>query len=141
MLAILENYTAGRELYGRICDKVCAKYQMTRAEFHVLMFLANNPECSTATEIVEKRYLSKSHVSLSVRTLQEKGFLIGEYREKNRRTVHLKVCDAAEAIVADGRKAQEEFVNKLLDGLTDEERQQLKRLTRRITENIVSTLE
>lgn len=137
---LLENYSAGTELYARICDRVCAKYQMTRAEFHVLMFLANNPECSTATEIVEKRYLSKSHVSLSVRTLQERGFLTGEYRGKNRRTVHLKVCGAAAEAVADGRKAQEEFAAKLLDGFTDEEKHQLKLLTGRITANIVAAL-
>ncbi len=137
---LLENYSAGTELYARICDKVCTKYQMTRAEFHVLMFLANNPECSTATEIVKKRYLSKSHVSLSVRTLQERGYIFGEYRGMDRRTVHLKVCDAAAEAVADGRKAQEEFAAKLLEVFTDEEKQQLKLLIGKITENIVSAL-
>ncbi|MCI8639470.1 MAG: MarR family transcriptional regulator [Coprococcus sp.] len=140
MQELLENYSAGKELYARICDKVCVTYQMTRAEFHVLMFLANNPECSTATEIVEKRHLSKSHVSLSVRTLQERGFLRGEYRGKNRRTIHLTVCDAAAQAVADGRKAQEEFARKLLDGFSDEEKRQFERLTGRITANIFSAL-
>ena len=38
-------------------------------EFNILLFLANNPEFDTAARITKKRAFTKSHVSMSVRSL------------------------------------------------------------------------
>ena len=42
---------------------------------------AEDPQYDTAAENVKYRCAAKSHVSLSVRSLQEKGVLAGAYRE------------------------------------------------------------
>ena len=130
-----DSFSDGQDLYLRLTGPVCARHGLTRTEFHVLMFLANNPRFSTAADIVEKRHLSKSHVSVSVRALQERGFLAGEYREGNRRTVHLKLCPAAGQAVADGQAAQAEFGAALLRGFTREEQQAMQEFFRRIRQN------
>lgn len=45
------------------------RYSGIMPEFRILMFLADYPACDTATEIVEKKKVCKSHVSVSLRAL------------------------------------------------------------------------
>lgn len=99
-------------------------------------FLANNPHFDTATDIVEVRYLSKSQVSISIKTLEKRGYIRKEYTEDNRKTAHLKICETASAIIADGRAAQEKFVEIMLQGFTPDEMQCLKQCFAHIRENI-----
>lgn len=75
-------------------------------EFNILLFLANNPECDTAARIIKKRAFTKSHVSMSVRSLEERGLLTGEYYGTDRRTIHLKLTDAAAPMVSDGKTSR-----------------------------------
>ena len=66
--AFVKNYFAHcvdvEELYENMVSPVCEKYELTYMEFTVLMFLANNPQYDTATQIVRYRHLAKSHVCL-----------------------------------------------------------------------------
>ena len=68
-----------RDFYTGLIDPVCKKYGLTQMEFNILLFLANNPECDTAARTIKKRAFTKSHVSMSVRSLEERGLLTGEY--------------------------------------------------------------
>ena len=136
-----ESFSLGQELYDRVTGPVCRQYGLTRTEFHILMFLANNPQFDTATDIVEKRHISKSHVSVSVRSLQERGFLTGTYRDGNRRTVYLKLNESAGPAVADGRAAQRAFGAVLLRGFSPEEGKQMYTFALRIRDNAADYLE
>lgn len=131
-----EHQNAIKALYSSCVEEVCARHEITRMELDILLFLANNPHFDTATEIVEIRYLSKSQVSSSVRLLEERGYLQREYRGNNRKTAHLRICESAGAVIADGQKTQEKFVAILLQGLSEEERECMKRCFDHIWENI-----
>ena len=78
----MKNYFAHcvdvEELYENMVSPVCEKYELTYMEFTVLMFLTNNPQYDTATQIVKYHHLAKSHVSISIRSLQERGLILGE---------------------------------------------------------------
>lgn len=95
-----------RDFYTGLIDPVCKKYGLTQMEFNILLFLANNPEFDTAAQITKKRAFTKSHVSMSVRSLEERGLLTGEYYGADRRTIHLKLTDAAAPMVSDGKNVQ-----------------------------------
>ena len=114
------------ELYENMVSPVCEKYELTYMEFTVLMFLANNPQYDTATQIVRYRHLAKSHVSVSIRSLQERGLVLGEHREGNHRTIHLSVADKARDIIADGRVAQGKFCEIVFAGFSKEEIEQVE---------------
>ena len=75
-------------------------------ELDILLFLSNNPLFDTAADIVEVRCLSKSQVSVSIKLLEEKGYLKKKYTKENRKTAHLQVCDLAVPIILDGKAAQ-----------------------------------
>lgn len=138
---IFRHYAANESLYTATVAPVCEKHGLTYMEFTVLMFLANNPRFDTASEIVKYRHLTKSHVSMSIRSLEEKGLLKGEHHEPNRRTIHLTVLAAADAIVSDGRQAQQTFGNILFAGFSNSEFHQLASFMKRMDENIANHME
>lgn len=135
-----EHQNAIKTLYAKCVGETCSKHKITRMELDILLFLANNPRFDTAADIVEIRYLSKSQVSAAVKTLEESGFIRKEYADNNRKTAHLKICEAASSIVADGKEAQEKFVSIMLQGLSQEEIEGIKRCFQHMWENIDSYL-
>ena len=135
---LFDFFTAIKELYSQAVTPVCKKHALTLMEFNVLLFLANNPAYTTAGQIVEQRRLTKSHVSLAVRSLTERGLLRGEYRGNNRRTVHLLVCEGASSIIADGRAAQKQFIEMLYTGFSDCERAEIQTYLDRFGRNVLA---
>lgn len=135
---IFRHYAANESLYTATVAPVCEKHGLTYMEFTVLMFLANNPLFDTASDIVKYRHPSKSHVSMSLRSLQDRGLVRGEYHEPNRRTIHLTVLEAAKAIIADGRAAQQAYGDILFAGFSEAERAQFMAFMNRIDGNITN---
>ncbi len=131
-----EYQNAIKALYASCVEAVCEKHKITRMELDILLFLANNPHFDTATEIIEIRYLSKSQVSASVKLLEKCGYLKKEYAKDNRKTAHLKICDKASDIVADGKQAQERFVEIMLRGFSEDEKECIRRYFEHIWKNI-----
>lgn len=138
---IFRHYAANECLYTATVSPVCVKHGLTYMEFTVLMFLANNPQFDTASDIVRYRHLTKSHVSMSVRSLEDKGLLKGAHHEPNRRTIHLTVLDAAAMIVSDGKEAQQKFGKILFSGFSDSEYEQFAAFMKRIDKNIANHIE
>lgn len=136
-----EHYFPTKALYSACMDPVCKKHGLTRTELDILLFLANNPQYDTATEIIEIRRLAKSHVSTSIKVLELSGFLKKRYLPGNKKTVHLSLDDSAEPLIADGRQAQEHFFQVMCRGLTDQEIEIMQKCFSRIQENIKNYLE
>ena len=80
-----EHQNAIKTLYAKCVGDVCGKHGITRIELDVLLFLANNRQFDTATDIVEVRYLSKSQVSAAVSRMEDCGYLRKEYAQANRK--------------------------------------------------------
>ena len=136
MIPVFEHIFMGQNLYERTVMPVCREFGLTYMEFTVLMFLVNNPQYDTAAQIVKIRRLAKSHVSISVKGLQERGFVKGLYFPGNQKTLHLQVTEAADPIIEAGLAAQREFGTILARGFTPEELDQLMKLTEKIHENM-----
>ena len=108
--------------YARQFAPLLAETDLTMREIHVLLFLTNNPGCDTASDMVQLRQLTKSHVSKAVERLTELGLVLQQRDEMNRRRIHLKLAAAAEPILREGREAQKRFVEVLTRGLSDEDK-------------------
>lgn len=122
--------------YARLMDPICKKWELTRNELDVLLFLANNPEYDRAVDIVNNRGLSKSHVSLSINSLESRGLLIRTEDPNDRRTVHLMLTEASREITAQGQMAQRRFFSYLHQGVTQEQIQLMVEFAQRVSENI-----
>lgn len=131
-----EHQNAIKTLYSKCVEKVCEKYDLTRMELDILLFLANNPLFDAASDIVEIRYLSKSQVSSSVKLLEAKGYLRREYAGGNQKTAHLKICESALGIVTDGQAAQEKFMGIMFCGISQEEAEVMRKCNERMLRNV-----
>ena len=136
MIPVFEHIFMGQSLYEKSVMPVCKTYGLTYMEFTVLMFLQNNPKYDTAAQLVKIRRLSKSHVSVSVKGLQEKGLVKGVYYPGNQKTLHLLLTEEAKPIVEAGIRAQREFGAMLVRGFSPEEVAQLQYLTDKLHENM-----
>ena len=122
--------------YARLLDPICKKWDLTRNEVDVLLFLYNNPDYDRAVDIVNMRGLSKSHVSLSISGLEEKGMLIRKPDPEDRRAVHLKLTETGAQIADVGRTAQKRFFSYLHQGVTQEQIEMMMDFSRKVQENI-----
>lgn len=130
-----------KRLYDRTMDPVCARHNVTHMELDVLMFLASSPGMDTATHLVEMRRMPKSHVSMSVGTLTARGLLERAYLEGNRKTAHLSPSPDADAIIADGREAQQAFFAALCAGMSPAELKAVSSIARHVLKNLQNALE
>ena len=136
MIPVFEHIFLGQSLYEKSVMPVCKAYGLTYMEFTVLMFLRNNPKYDTAAQLVKIRRLSKSHVSVSVKGLQEKGLVKSIYYPGNQKTLHLQLTEAAKPIAEAGLAAQRKFGAMLVRGFTPEEVAQLQYLIDKLHENM-----
>lgn len=136
MNILLENLYVGRELYSALLSPVCLKYRLTSAEMLVLLFLANNTQFDTAKDIVNKLKITKSHVSLSVHALEERGYLKCSHTGHNQRTIHLQLCDNTKEIIEDARLVQKQIQDILHRGFSEEEFSAFTGYLQRMTDNM-----
>ena len=73
MLEFLEILDLWKRLYEKELHNVCKRYDLHKMDVDILLFLANHPQCQNATDIVQRRKLTKSHVSTSLKFLEEQG--------------------------------------------------------------------
>jgi len=122
--------------YTRLLEPICKKWNLTRNELDVILFLANNPDYDRATDIVQIRGLAKSHVSLSVSNLESRGLLERIADPADRRTVHLKLTERAKEITDVGCMLQKQFMDYLHQGVTEEQLELMRLCAERVYENI-----
>ena len=127
---------AARKNYAQLLDPVCRQHDLTRNELDVMLFLYNNPEYDRASDIVAHRGIAKSHVSMSVASLEKKELLIREDDKSDRRMVHLKLTCSGSAIAEDARQRQLHYFSALYEGITEEEFRVWQNITRRVCGNI-----
>ncbi len=108
--------------YELLSGEVCDRYGLTQMEYDILMFLHNDPQHNTAAEIVKVRKSTKSHVSTSLKKLEEKGLVERIQSKDNKKHIEIVLLDKAELIVEAGINAQKRFAQNVLSGLTEEEK-------------------
>lgn len=109
------------EMYDNMMSQAAAKYNLTKPEADVLIFLYNNPEFDTAKDIVTYRGLSKAYVSKAVDLLMRKGIIDTVVCKNDRRYVHLKVSEGAQGTINELRSTQRAFIKSIMSNLSDEE--------------------
>lgn len=129
---------AMKRRYAREMAPVLDKWQLNSMELDVLLFLGNNPGYDTASDMVQLRQLTKSHVSKAVESLTAKGLLAQERDQNNRRRVHLLLLPAARPILKAGQQAQQRFVDVLTRGFGPEDMVAMQRMLETIAHNAIA---
>lgn len=109
--------------YDEECKPICQKYSITKTGFDILMFLANNPEYKTASDIVDVRMIKANLVSVNVDKLVKEGYIERRSVIGDRRKTELYITDQADLLVKEGKLFQKELLQKLMMHTTKEQRE------------------
>lgn len=129
------------KFWQSLTEPLCRKFGITQLEKDLLGFLSHHPQSNTARDIVELRMLPKANVSIAVESLMCKGYLIRQQDTADRRRIHLLLTAQADSLLAELAEKQQEFIQKLFDGFSDDERMQYQSMNARIFENAHRNLE
>ena len=129
-----------KKIYDQSLEPGCKKYQLTRMELDILLFLANNPGYDTAKDIIERRRLTKSHVSMSLKDLERRDLVQKEYYPGNQKTAHLKLSSASIQMVAEGQQAQKKFFQTVFRDFNPEDVSRMEDYFERMRKNMQNAL-
>ena len=135
-LNYFDTVSSAAKSYARMLEPICKERKLTHNELDVLLFLYNNPGFDRAADIVSRRGIAKSHVSLSVAGLEEKGLLRRNFSEQDRRTAHLELLDRGQRIAAQAREKQVQYFSALYRGISPEDLEFWRNITQKVWDNI-----
>ena len=104
-------------VYSAVCKPLCQKLHLPQTAFDILMFLANNPNYTTARDIVEVRHIKANLVS------------------------ELACTEKAQSIIEQGRRMQDDFIRRLMAGLEEEKLEIFFEVIDTMNENLDAILE
>lgn len=124
------------DAYSAAMQPLSREFAIPQTAADILLFLANNPENSTAKDICAMRHLKPGIVSLHVDTLVTLGLLERKTVPGDRRKLRLVPTQKAAPILARGRAMQESFAQTLAQGLSPEDLQCFSRCMETISKNL-----
>lgn len=128
------------KVYRKLCAQAVEEYGFTPNEILVMMFLANNPDLNSASDIAHYRNISKSLVAKSVEALCQKGYITTGKDRKDRRLVHLYLTEQSREVVEALRACRSGFLKKLYEGISERDMETISRAASVMNQNIESIL-
>lgn len=127
--------------YSAVCKPLCRQLELPQTAFDILMFLGNNSDYKTASEIVEIRHIKANLVSVNVDRLVREGYLTRRGVEGDRQKTELLCTEKAQPIIARGRQLQNAFSERLFAGMDEEARRAFSEAMHLIEHNLNELLE
>ena len=140
MVPILSYAQHYKKYYTVQFEGAAAAYGLNQLEIDILLFLHNNPELCTASDICRYRALAKSNVSAAVERLRSRGVLTVSPAPGNRRQRLLGFAPDALPMVAVLADIQRSSMEPLFAGFTAQEQQTLQDYLRRMDANLLREL-
>lgn len=107
-----------------------------QVELEILFFLANNKCDDTAKAIMQKRHISKAHISKSIDNLYVKGFIRLTPDEFDHRMMHISLEEKAHAVVEKVVHVHRECKNVLHRNISQEEVAIMYKVFKKMSSNI-----
>ena len=116
------------------------KYDMKKAEVEIIYFLSRCGERNTSTDIHNHLMMNKGHISQAVESLCKRHFLTAIPDKEDRRYIHYEITEHAKEIVDEIISTREEITEAIFAGITDEELNIFKDISKKIFGNIQNLL-
>ena len=121
--------------YSAVCKPLCQELKLPQTAFDILLFLANNPDCKTASDIVEIRRIKANLVSVNVDKLVQEGYLVRQAVEGDRRKTYLICTEQAKKVIRKGRKLQKDFAERLFQNMDPQMQEVFWKIMKTMEEN------
>ena len=122
--------------YEKALLPLAKETDMPHTAISILLFVANNPDFATASNICDMRGLKKPIVSAHVERLVQEGYIERRAVPGDRRKDALICTEKAAGSIEAGRNRQIQFANAVLEGISEEDRVVMERCFKLMNENI-----
>lgn len=138
MEQIIDGLSASKYLYQSMLKPICEKHELTISEIQILMYLSNDPLKNTSRDISEKLHMKKSIVSISLKDLQDRGYIHSEHLADNLRSLHSYINEDALKVIEECKNVEKEYEKIVTKGFSKEEKDGFIEMLKRISMNVVA---
>ena len=139
MITIQEMNGYARKIglaYEKALLPLAKEIDMPYTAISILLFIANNPELATASDICDMRGLKRPLVSVHVESLVQGGYIERRAVPGDRRKDALVCTEKARKIVEAGLERQIQFAKAVLEGISEDDRAVMDRCFKLMDGNI-----
>lgn len=116
------------------------RYDLRKIDVEILTYLHFCGERNTASDIQKLGLFTKGHISQSLERLSQAQLVYTEHDSHDRRVVHISIGEKAIPIVQEARQLKWEIFERVFRGITDEEKEVLNEVARKVWNNIEEEL-
>lgn len=110
-------------------------HELTHMEFKVLAFFARHPE-ATQRDLVTRTGRDKAQIARLIRGLRDRALLEGSADPDDKRSIRLRLTEAGNRTYSLVESQGEQLTNVAVNGLSEDECQQLAGLLERLRANL-----
>ncbi len=125
-----------KKLIEKKVQPVIDEYNLRPVELDILVLLQREKNIDTAKAIVQRKHLSKAHISKSIDNLSEKGFIQVCEDEDDHRILHIQLTGKSQEVVKRMIAIYEECKEIMQNGISQEELEVVKNVVLKMNENI-----
>ncbi len=129
-----------KRLMDRELGDIREQYHLKRIEIEVLYFLSRCGEYNTLLDIVRHLNANKGHISQTMESLSQKGYITVHRDEKDRRYVHYALAENAMQLIDSINAAWSKLTRELFEGVTEEEMEALREVSNKLRKNMEKIL-
>lgn len=132
---------AFKQLFKKQTQGIQEKYNIKKADVRIIDYLNSCGENNTAKDIQFVSKMNKGHISTAMENLCDQGYVKAIHDEKDKRVIHYVLQEKAMPILEELDKVMKETENEIMKGVTDEEREVVKRVSGKMWDNLNRLLE
>ena len=125
-----------KKLISKKAEPVMEEYDLRSVELDILVFLHNEKNVDTAKGIIERKHLSKAHISKSIDNLRTGGFIQITEDEEDHRVLHIRLTDKSNEVIRKMSGVYAECRYIMMNGISEEELNIVKTVLRHMNENV-----
>ncbi len=125
-----------KKLLARKSEHIMQEYDLRPVELDILVFLRKEKEVDTAKGIIERKHLSKAHISKSIENLRNGGFIQIVEDESDHRILHIRLTEKSNEVINKMNQIYSDCKEIMQRGIDFEELAVVKRVIAKMNENI-----
>lgn len=125
-----------KQLYEKEYGFIMEKYGLRKIEIDMIYFMYRNNNTCTAKEIVNYNHISKAHISKAMDNLNNLGYISISHDIKDHRICKMSLKESTKDVVEEIIEVRKHIYQVLLNGISNEELEIVKNITRKIINNI-----
>lgn len=125
-----------KKMISRKADPIMQEYDLRPVELDILVFLRKEKNVDTAKGIIERRHLSKAHISKSIENLRVGGFIQITEDEDDHRVLHIGLTEKSNEVIRKMSEIYAECRRIMQEGISPEELDIVKKVLKKMNDNI-----